>query len=74
MSDGLTVLLNQSSSAEYSNVLREAGVTLGSLQATLDDEGRPALLAALKSFGVTSLAARQKIANAYANYKMLEQL
>ena len=63
MTDGLSVLLNRSSQTEYSNVLRDAGVTLGSLQATLDDEGRPALLAALKISGVTSLAARQKIAN-----------
>jgi hypothetical protein len=67
MEDGLSLLLHTAGAAEYVSTLRNAGATLSSLQATLED-GRPALLAALKSLGVGALPSRQSIANALQRF------
>jgi hypothetical protein len=67
MEDSLAVLLSMAGATEHLPALREAGATLESLLASLE-EGRPKLLSTLKNLGVGSLSARQAIANALAKF------
>ncbi len=67
MEDALGALLATAGVGELTSTLRAAGITLDSLLKTLED-GRPQLLALLKTAGVSSLASRQATANALQRY------
>ena len=67
MSDGIGAVLQQAGLGDHASSLHAAGLSLGHAEDLLE-QGRPALLMALKSAGVNSLSARQNVANALGKF------
>ena len=66
--DSLAVLCEMSGLKDHIMVLRDAGITLPTLAAMHQEQGRPKVLKALKEAGISSLTARQSIANAVGKF------